>query len=143
MMRKRSPNPRLAKLHRNYTAGEVGKLYGVHKNTVRQWIKDGLQTTDNQRPALILGRDLAKFLDHKRQKNKRTCEPGEIYCVKCREPRTPAIDMADYQPITETQGNLIGICPRCETIIYRRVNLSKIEQVRGPLIVTERRPSDE
>ena len=44
--------------------------------------------------------------------------------------------MADYQPITETLGNLIAICSECETIIYRRVNLTKLEHVRGKLDIT-------
>ena len=41
--------------------------------------------------------------------------------------------MADYQPLTETQGNLIAICADCETLMYRRVSLAKLEQVRGKL----------
>ena len=77
MMGKRRPNPRLAKIHRNYTVEEIASLYGVHKNTVRQWIKDGLPTSDHRRPLLVLGRDLAEFLHNKRRKNKRTCKPGE------------------------------------------------------------------
>ncbi len=44
--------------------------------------------------------------------------------------------MADYQAVTETQGNLKGICPRCETIINRRVNPTKLEQIRGKLDIT-------
>lgn len=136
-MGKRRPNPRLAKIHRNYTVEEVADLFGVHKNTVRNWIKkEGLPTTDDRRPMLIHGRDLSEFLQAKRVKNKCTCKPGEIYCVKCRAPKSPAGNMADYESFTETQGNLIGICPSCETVIYRRVNLTKIDQVCGQLEIT-------
>ena len=135
-MGKRRPNPCLAKIHRNYTVEEIAILYDVHKNTVRQWIKDGLPTIDDRRPMLVLGRDLGEFLHNKRQKNKRTCKPGEIYCVGCREPRTPAGDMADYQAVTETLGNLVGICPHCDAMMYRRVNPTKLEQIRGKLNIT-------
>lgn len=135
-MGKRHPNPRLAKIHRNYTVGEVAGLFGVHRNTVRKWVKRGLPTNDDRRPMLILGRDLVAFLRARRAKNKRTCQPGEIYCVRCRAPKAPAGDMADYEPVTETLGNLIAICSDCEAIIYRRVSLAKLEQIRGQLDIT-------
>lgn len=135
-MATRHPNHRLAKIHRNYTVKEIASLFGVHRNTVREWVKRGLPTTDGKRPMLILGRDLTAFIQARRLKNKRTCQPGEIYCVRCREPRNPAGAMADYQAVTATLGNLIGICPCCETMMYRRVNLTKLEQVRGKLDIT-------
>lgn len=135
-MAKRRLNPCLAKIHRNYTVEEVATLYGVHKNTVRRWIKHGLQIIDDRRPTLILGLDLSGFLRMKRIKNKRTCKPGEIYCVRCREPRKPAGNMVDYQSVTQTNGNLIGICPYCENMIYRLVSLAKLKVIRGELDIT-------
>ena len=135
-MSKRHPNPRLAKIHRNYTVEEIATLFGVHRNTVRAWVKRGLPTSDDRRPMLILGRDLVAFLQLQRAKNKRTCQPGEIYCVRCRAPKAPAGDMADYEALTATQGNLIAICPDCETIIYRRASLAKLAQICGKLDIT-------
>ena len=135
-MGKRHPNPRLAKIHRNYTVDEIAGLFDVHKNTVRQWLKQGLPTSDGRRPMLILGRDLAAFLSARRAKNKRACRPGEIYCVRCRAPRAPAGGMVDYTPSTATLGNLVAICSTCETMIYRRVSLAKLDQVRGDLDIT-------
>ena len=41
--------------------------------------------------------------------------------------------MAEYQPVTATSGNLVGICPSCELMIYRRVNLAKLVQVGAEL----------
>ena len=127
----RLPNPRLAKIHRNYTVEEAASLYGVHRNTVRQWIKRGLPTNDQTRPFLILGRDLVAFLHARRVKNKRPCQPGELYCVRCRAPKAPAGDMVEYKPVTETSGNLIAICPDCHAIMNRRASLAKLEQFRG------------
>ena len=135
-MPKRHPNPRLAKIHRNYTVEEIANLFGIHRNTVREWIKRGLPTSDQKRPFLILGRDLVAFLQARRKKNKRPCKPGEIYCVRCRAPKAPAGDMADYQTVTETLGNLVAICPDCGSIINRRVSLAKLEQIRGQLDIT-------
>ena len=135
-MSKRHPNPRLAKIHRNYTVDEIAKLYAVHKNTVRAWVKSGLQTSDDRKPLLILGRDLMAYLQAKRVKNKQTCQPGQIYCVRCRVPKAPGGDMAEYEPLTPTLGNLIGICPSCNSMMYRRVNLAKLTEVSANLALT-------
>ena len=135
-MGKRHPNPRLVKIHRNYTVEEVARLLGVHKITVRAWIKQGLPTIDDKRPMLILGRDLSAFLKAKRTKNKRSCKPGEIYCLRCRVPKISADNMVDYHPHTETLGNLFGICPDCGSGMNRRVNLAKLDQGRGQLEIT-------
>lgn len=135
-MKKRHPNHRLVKIHRSYTAEEIANLFGIHKNTVRTWVKSGLAVTDDRRPMLILGRDLAAFLQARRVKSKHPCKPGEIYCVRCRAPKCPAGDMAEYSPVTEKFGNLIAICPDCNSIMNRRVSLPKISQVRGKMDIS-------
>jgi hypothetical protein len=132
-MRKRHPKYRLVKIHRNYTVEDIANLFGIHKNTVRRWVKAGLATSDNKRPMLILGHDLRAFLQARRVKNKQTCKPGEIYCVGCRAPKFPAADMAEYSPITEKVGNLTAICPDCNSIMNRCVSLAKLGQVRGKM----------
>ncbi len=132
----RHPNHRLVKTHRNYTVEEIASLFHVHRNTVREWVRRGLPTCDDRRPMLILGAELAAFLRARRLKNRQKCSPGELYCVRCRAPRVPAGNMADYKPKTATLGNLIGICPQCECLMHRLVNPSKLEQIRGPLDLT-------
>ena len=135
-MKKRHPNHRLVKINRSYTVEEIAKLFGNHKNTVRHWLKEGLATIDDKRPMLILGHVLMAFLQARRVKNKRSCKPGELYCVRCRAPRSPALDMADYVPLTEKFGNLTAICPDCEAIMNRRVSLSNIGQVQGRIEIS-------
>jgi len=135
-MGKRHPNHRLVKFHRNYTVEEIALLLGKHKNTVRNWVKDGLATIDDKRPMLILGSALVEFIKKRRAKNKQHCRPGELYCVRCRLPRFPAGDMAEYSPVTEKFGNLIAICPDCDSIMNRRVSLARIEEICGNLDIT-------
>ena len=135
-MKKRHPNHRLVKIHRNYTVEEIANLFDKHKNTVRGWIKAGLAISDDKRPMLVLGHDLVSFLQARRVKNKQTCMPGEIYCIRCRSPKLPAGDMVEYSPVTEKFGNLKGICPDCNLIINRRVSLAKLQQVRGDIDIS-------
>jgi hypothetical protein len=114
-MGKRHPNYRHVKVHRSYTVEETASLFGIHKNTVREWIKAGLPVIDDKRPKLILGHDLAAFLQARRIKKKQTCEPGQMYCVRCRAPKMAAGDMAEYLPHTEKLGMLKALCPDCLT----------------------------
>ena len=132
-MSKRHPNPRLIKIHRSYTVEEVAAVCGVHRNTVRQWIKTGLETLDDQRPLLMQGDALRLFLELRRHHNKRPCLPGQMYCLRCRAPQRPAGDMVDCEELTATQGNLVGICPVCDLIMNRRVNFSKLVAIAGGL----------
>lgn len=134
-MRGRAPNPRLAKIHRSYTVDEIARRFGVHRNTVHNWLKHGLPANDNRRPILILGRHLREFLEAKRTKGKQSCPPGHFFCVRCRKPRVPALGMADYLPLTTATGNLRGICPDCGGLIHRGVALARIDTVRGQLDV--------
>ena len=130
------PNPRLAKIHRNYSVDEIARLYGVHRNTVRAWIKGGLRTVDDRRPVLVLGRDLADFVQRRREARRRPCGPGEIYCLRCREPREPAGRQVVYRPLTPMQGNLLGRCGCCCAWLFRRVSLAKLPQIEAVLGVT-------
>ena len=87
-------------------------LFGVHKNTVRGWLKSGLQPIDDRRPTLILGRKLSGFLHARRERARQRCRPGQFYCLRCRAPKDPASRRAEYLPITPTSGNLRGTCSR-------------------------------
>lgn len=133
VMGRRHPNYRLVKTHRNYTVDEAATVLHVHRNTVSNWTKHGLKIIDSQRPRLIHGGDLSAFLLARRVAARRPCGPGQMYCLRCRIPVNPAGDMADFQPTTATLGNLIGICPKCDTLIYRKVNCARLAEIRGRL----------
>ena len=122
---------RRVKMHRSYTIEEVARCLGVHKNTVRRWLTAGLAAIDTRRPALIHGTVLRNYLDGLRRARRQRCADGELFCLRCRRPRTPAAGMLDYLPINNTSGNLRGICSTCDALIHRRVALGKIGAVTG------------
>lgn len=132
----RHPNPRLAKIHRSYSVEEIARLFKVHKNTVRAWLRQGLQVIDGHRPTVARGEAIRSFLSARRVKAKRPCGPGRIYCLPCRAPKVPDGNLADCIANSATTGSLQGICPDCGRMIYRRVNPQKIAAVIGDLDVT-------
>ena len=119
-------NPRCAKLHRSYDVGELADRLGVHKNSIRQWIKGGLPVVDGTRPVLILGSDFQQWWGKQRKAAKRPCQPGQMYCFKCREPKAPAFGMVDYVATNAATGNLKALCETCGTMMHRRTRLSDI-----------------
>jgi hypothetical protein len=134
----RHPNPRLAKTHRSNSVEEISRLFAVHKNTVRAWLRQGLKAIDGQRPTLVRGEELSRFLADRRARTKQACGPGRIYCLACRAPKVPAGKMADCVQSGDTTGTLQGICPDCGRMIYRRVNPQELAAVLGDLEVTVR-----
>jgi hypothetical protein len=129
-------NPSRAKIHRSYSVEEVSRLLVVHKNTVRNWLREGLASIDDQRPIVVAGLELRRFLTERRIRTKQVCGPGRIYCLPCRTPKVPAGNMAECVVASSTAGSLQGICPDCDRMIYRRVNLQKLAAVCGDLDVT-------
>jgi len=139
-MGKRTPNYRLVKKDRPYTVEQTAQLFGCHRNTVRNWQRQGLEPVDAKRPIVFDGAVLREFHEARRNKRKNRLSPGEIYCLPCRAAKEPAGDMAEYVPLTETRGNLRGICPTCDRFIRRVVSRDKVERVRGKLDVTFTEP---
>lgn len=132
----RNYNHRLVKIHRTYAVDEMADLFGIHRNTVRQWLIQGLETIDRRRPLLVSGSVLVTFLKERRARNKRPSAPGEIYCLPCRMPKVPAGNQVTYQSKTDDRGNLVGSCPDCGARLYRRCSLAKLEASIGNLRVT-------
>ena len=118
-MAARRINPRAVKLHRSYSVPELAACFGVHKNTVRHWQRDGLVALEG-RPILFAGETVRSFLTKRNAARKRPCAPGTLYCFRCRGARAPAGRMVDYVPISAVSGNVRAICETCDTIMHRR-----------------------
>ena len=124
-------NASLVKIHRSYTVEEIANVLGVHKGSVRNWTKEGLEVCDGSRPMLILGRVLKPFLNERNQRMKRPCGVDQFYCLKCKRPQKAAGNMVEFLPSTKDKGRLIAMCQQCEGILNRFSSLAHIEQMSG------------
>lgn len=125
----RRANPNRVKQHRSYSVDELARCCDVHKNTVRNWLRDGLKPIDNARPMLFQGAAVRDFLARRNASRKRPCPPGNLYCFRCRCARPPALGMVDFVPRRLGSGNLRALCESCETIMHRRVCEADIAKV--------------
>jgi len=98
----------------------------VHKSTVKTWLRRGLKRIDNQRPYIILGSDLKQFIKDLRGINKSPCELGEIYCMKCREPRTPEQGSTVFETETSRYGRIKANCNVCNSAMNRYFRLADL-----------------
>jgi excisionase family DNA binding protein len=141
--RNRRPNWRRIKTLRSYTIDEAARALGVHRNSIRHWIKKGgLRAFTDQRPHLIQGGDLATFLQERRVASKRRCGTGQFYCVKCRRPQRSAEGMVDYEPMTASRGALVAICPACGILMRRFVSPARMAAVAGDFNVRPTHPHE-
>lgn len=129
-------NPRLAKINKVYTIQDIAETFNKHPRTIINWIKDGLHVCSKKRPMMILGKDLRDYLMAKNTRNRKPCSPGELYCVACKEPKSPLGNEAKLEIQNEQVGTLIGQCPDCHHTINRKVSLAKIDQWQGDLNLT-------
>lgn len=108
--RRRTFNVRLIKRDMTYSVDDIVLLFGVHVNTVRNWLANSLIAIDHHRPTLIHGSDLTAFLRRMMSKRKQSCAPEQFYCFKCRVPRRPAGNLVALLP----QGPKVRLSSKCE-----------------------------
>jgi len=129
-------NPNFVKIHRNYSVEDISNLLKVHKNTVRSWLKKGLESIDDNRPILILGSVLKQFLKKQNATKKRTCKNHEIYCIGCKLPRIPVENMVNIRLINKNVACLNAVCPVCQSAMNKFISLKKIRIVMEEFNVT-------
>jgi hypothetical protein len=109
---------RRIKRHRLYTYDEAGTALGLTSHTVRSWRSKGLQVMTARQPHYILGETLIAYVAEKQ--TKRSSKPclDKMRCFTCGQQKRPLGALVDYIPITETRGQLTGLCETCEGAMY-------------------------
>lgn len=132
-VRKRAKRQRYAisriKRDCTYDPAEIAKLLGIHRNTVRHWIKSGLATIDKFRPQLIHGSVLKAFLSQRQQERRHKCALEEFFCFRCRAPRKPWGAMADVAIRTDKVAKLSALCSVCETPMHRAIRRADLARI--------------
>jgi DNA-binding XRE family transcriptional regulator len=119
------------RIHQAYDVPDVADLLGLTQQTVRAWIRDGLPVLATQRPVLVLGYELRKYLKDRDANAKRPTALGEFYCMRCRKPRKPFGMLVDYIPINESKGRLVALCSVCETTCNRFATKASLPELSG------------
>lgn len=122
------PNPRSIRVARTYTIEEAAAALGVSIGTVRAWVKSGLRIMKSERPYLILGEALREFLRDRSAKAKVRLQPNQLYCLGCKEPRTPMGLLVDLVVQNGQTARLVGLCEVCGGTCNRMISRSAGDQ---------------
>jgi hypothetical protein len=124
-------HPRKAKQNRNYSRAEVMDLYGVTRNTVTNWIREGLVVVPGP-TVLFRGEDLNAFHHARHARARRKCPPGHVYCLRCDKVLSLLGRAAEMHWRNDLVGTLRWSCPACGkpgAIYQSRSQVQKLEQL--------------
>jgi hypothetical protein len=122
------PNPRALRAARTYTIDEAAITLDVSTGTVRSWVKAGLPLMKSQRPFLILGDTLRRFLQDMAASGKVRLQANQLYCFTCKAARTPMGHMVDCIPQTPKTARLLGLCDVCGGTCNRMISKAQIDR---------------
>lgn len=135
--RSRRYNLRLIKATWPYTVQDIATLLGVHKNAIGRWMREGLRADRQQRPFLIRGDELARFLDARQKRRRTKCGVAQFYCFKCRAARDAASRRATLETQRSGKAWLKAICDHCGTRMNKVLGLRRLLQIRSHLIISK------
>lgn len=130
--KKRHYNVRRLKATWPYSVQEIAEVFSIHKNAVLRWLREGLHADRTQRPFLIRGDELARFLNQRQNAKRRSCAPNEFFRFRCREPCDAYLGMADIAIESPTRLRLKALCAVCDTAV------NKVQSVRDLAKIEER-----
>lgn len=114
-----------------YTIDEVCRLYPVtklHPQTVRGWIRAGLNVIDAGKPTLIYGNDLIQHLGKMNERNKCKTQFNEMFCMKCKDAKPlyqKRIELSHKKQLIHARG----ICRTCHSTMFKSYKLDDISTI--------------
>jgi hypothetical protein len=122
-----------------YSIDDICALYaefGLHAQTVRKWIKDGLKTTDKGKPSLIYGYFLIEFLKKQNSKNKCKTAFDEMFCLACQDARSVFQRKAVIEKKAQTLS-LSGQCRECKTTMFKFYKMTDYPDIKRAFQLVE------
>lgn len=138
MATKRNYNTRLIKATWPYSVEEIATLFGLHKNAVLGWLKEGLQADMTHRPYLVRGTELSRFLNDRQKTKKRKCAFEEFFCFKCRSPRQAYEGIADLKAESLHRCRIKVICAVCSTSMSKIQNIANLPKIEACFHIQQR-----
>ena len=128
--KKRKPDLRRIRPSKVYTLPEIAKTMDRKSATIRSWVRKGLPLVSEQKPVLVLGASLKEWLQETWKAKTRKCQPGEMFCFKCRRPGKPKPGSVKLTARNEKTVSIKGRCAVCDTRMYQAGSLAAVEEIK-------------
>lgn len=101
------------KKHRVYEIEDVLELFDISRNTLSNWVTNGLRPSAGKWRQIFQGAELIRYHNARRQSVSVTLRPGQFYCLGCKAP-TPVLDQTTKSNLEGLAVALAGAqCPTC------------------------------
>lgn len=128
------------KKDRVYSVEQLMSAYSVTANTVSNWVGEGLQPSDDQRPYLFRGAAVEAFHKDRRRSNKIKLRPGQFHCRGCQVAVFPAIETIVDNFAQNGRHMYSAECPSCSTKLQKisgETDRDLVEDCRNPNTPTD------
>lgn len=117
--------------HFVYTVDDLTRLFRVHRNTVSNWVAEGLRTSDASQPHVFNGAEVKRFHDARRLTSKAKLRIGEFKCFGCKNRVFPEPSSVSVPPSENGFFGVWGTCPNCGCVVIKRVNETDCDKIQN------------
>lgn len=113
-----------------YSVDDVQTLYGVHRNTVSNWVGSGLKTSDGSLPQRFRGAELNRFHAERAERARRNLRLGEFKCVACGKAVFPELCTLSIQRQEGKATLARATCCDCGAALLKLLGATECDKVQ-------------
>lgn len=113
----------------------------ANRNTVSNWVGEGLITSDGKRPYVFRGALIKHFHEQRIARSKTNLRPGEFKCTGCKAAVFPDIETVEDHRSNAGRHMYSAVCPDCGAAIWKLSNAADcdiMEDCRNPNTTRQR-----
>jgi integrase len=114
-----------------YTVDGLIRLFGIHRNTVSNWVAEGLRTSDTLQPHVFNGIEVKRFHRARRLNSTAKLRIGELNCFRCKKRGFPNPSSVSVLPSKHGFLGVWGACPNCGCVVTKRVNETNCDKIQN------------
>ncbi|ANT60967.1 hypothetical protein AYJ57_11700 [Salipiger sp. CCB-MM3] len=113
-----------------YSVADSQSVFGVHRNTISNWVRDGLKPSDDSLPQLFRGVELKRFHAERAARTRRNLRLGEFKCVACGNAIFPELTTL---ALTRQEGRAThahATCCDCGAVLLKLLGATECDKVQ-------------